>query len=184
MAGPLAVATGVTDFVTGSLERIGAGLRRAMAGLPSETLNRRPSPDTNSMAWLCWHLTRCQDNWVAGIAGAAEVYASDGWHARLGFPLAIDDWGIGHTAAQVAMVRVDGADVLLDYYDSVVARTTEVLAGLGAADMGREVPSPIEGQPPSTVELRLRSLVSVNTQHLGQVNYLRGLFEDPRWFPA
>ena len=64
------MATEVTDFVAASRERIGAGLRRAMDGLPAETLNRRPSPDTNSIAWLCWHLTRCQDNWIAGIAGA------------------------------------------------------------------------------------------------------------------
>ena len=178
------MATDVSDFVSGSLERIGAGLRRAMADLPAETLNRRPSPDTNSIAWLSWHLTRCQDNWIAGIAGTPEVYVTGGWHATLGFPLAIDDWGIGHAAEQVASVQVDAPHALLDYYDAVAARSRDVLTGLTAADLQREVPSSIDGQPASTVGLRLRSLISDNTQHLGQVNYLRGLFADPRWFPA
>lgn len=175
------MATEVTDFVAASLEGIGRGLHRAMDALPAETLNRCPSPETNSMAWLCWHLTRCQDNWVAGIADAPEVHAAEGWHAKLGFPFAIDDWGIGHTPEQVAQVRVESADGLLGYYDAVAARSKEVLAGLTLADMDRELPAYVEGRPPASVHGRLMSLISDNTQHMGQIMYLRGLFDGLGW---
>ncbi len=175
------MATEATDFVAASLEGVGRGLHRAMDALSAEKLNRCPSPDTNSMARLCWHLARCQDNWVASIAGAPEVYAADGWHAKLDFSFAIDDWGIGHAAEQVAQARVESADGLLGYYDAVAGQSRKVLAGLTAEDLERELPVYVEGRPPSSVRGRLMGLISDNTQHMGQIVYLRGLFAGLGW---
>jgi hypothetical protein len=53
-------------------------------------------PEANSIAWLVWHLTRIQDDHVAGVAGVEQVWTSQGWGERFGLPFDPRDTGYGH----------------------------------------------------------------------------------------
>ena len=56
-------------------------------------------PDTNSIAWLTWHLTRVQDNGISGLFDQEQAWISQGWHAKFGMEPDPDNEGQGHTSA-------------------------------------------------------------------------------------
>ena len=172
MEGPAVIAD--------ALERISGSLQRSLTGVPAETLCRRPSADTNSMAWLVWHLTRVQDDHIAALAGTEQVWASGGWHSRFGIVGGDTSIGTGHTPEQVEALKVESAEALLEYNAAVLAQSKAYLATLSADDLDRVLNEP-QWDPMPTVGVRLVSIVSDNTQHAGQAAYLRGLFEGKGW---
>lgn len=81
--------------------------------------------------------------------------------------------GYGHSPAQVAAVRPESAQALIDYYEAVSGRTRQFLAGLRAADLDRVVDEAWD--PPVTLGVRLVSVAEDDLQHVGQASYVRGL---------
>ena len=168
------------DIVTDALGRIRSILHRTLPGLTPDEIHRQPSHDTNSIAWLTWHLTRVQDNGISGLFGQEQAWISEGWHAQFGMAPDPDNEGQGHTPEQVAAFRAPSIQALLDYHDSVSTRSHNFVAGLAPADLSRALNEP-QYQPPPTVGVRLVSILSDNLQHAGQVAYLRGLWHGIGW---
>ena len=168
------------DVILDGLERIQRTLHRTLDGLTLEEVHRQPGPDANSIAWLAWHLTRVQDTGVSGMAGQEQAWISQGWHAKFHLAPDSENDGFGHTPAQVAAFRAPTVQTLLDYHDSVVARSKAYVEGLAPADFERTLDEP-QYQPLPTVGVRLVSLLSDNFQHAGQAAYLRGLFQGRGW---
>ncbi len=166
-------------LIADALSRVGDTLHRALQGVDAETLRRMPSSDANSMAWLAWHLTRVQDNHFSDLAEREAAWTAEGWHERFGMPPA-NDIGFGWTPIQVADFSVGSADLLLAHYDAVLARSKEYLASLRPDDLDRVLDEP-RWDPRPTVAVRLVSVVNDNTQHAGQVIYLRGHWHGFGW---
>lgn len=165
----------VKDVLTEAYGRIRDEVHAAVEGLSPEELNSRPSPDSNSISWLVWHLTRIQDDHVAEVAGLDQVWSAGGWEERFGLGLPRGDTGYGHDARQVARVRVDSGDLLLGYLDAVHERTLDYLSGLSARDVERIVDE--RWDPPVTLGVRLISVLADDLQHVGQAAYVRGLIQ-------
>lgn len=157
-----------------AFDRVREAVHGAVAGLSREQLTYRVDPEANTIAWLVWHLTRIQDDHVAALAGAEQVWHRDGWPERMGLPLGPDEHGYGHTAEQVAAVDVP-ADLLLEYHDAVHAATVSYLDGL-ADEAYDDVVDPA-WNPPVTRAVRLVSVVEDDMQHVGQAAFLRGVVE-------
>ena len=68
-----------SDVFADAFDRIRGVTHRAVEGLTPEVLAFRVDPDANSIAWLVWHLTRIQDDHVAGVAGTDQIWTSAGW---------------------------------------------------------------------------------------------------------
>src|SRR5215468_9834447 len=158
------------DIVIDALERIRGILHRTLAGLTPDEIQRQPTPDSNSIAWLTWHLTRVQDNGISGLFDQEQAWIHDGWHARFSMDPDPDNEGQGHTPVQL----------LLDYHDSVSTRSKTFVGGLTPADFDRALNEP-QYQPLPTVGVRLVSILSDNLQHAGQTAYLRGLWQGLGW---
>ncbi|MER6491676.1 DinB family protein [Streptomyces griseorubiginosus] len=163
------------DILIDGFTRIQEEVHAVVEGLPLDDLHHRPGPDANSVAWLVWHLTRVQDDHVAGAFGLDQVWLTQDWEKRFGLGLKPRDIGYGHSSAQVAKVRVDSADLLTGYYDAVHAQSLEALRGLSAGDLARVVDE--RWDPPVTLGVRLVSVLSDDLQHVGQAAYLRGLLQ-------
>lgn len=166
------------EVLTDAYGRIRGIVHRAAEGLSGDDLAFRPDPQANSIGWLVWHLTRIQDDHVAEIADWEQAWTAEGWHGALGLPLDAADTGFGHTAEQVDAVRFDGPARLLAYHDAVVDRSLEHLATIDAGELDRIIDASYD--PPTTVGVRLVSVLSDNLQHAGQAGYLRGLLERRR----
>jgi uncharacterized damage-inducible protein DinB len=147
----------------------------AVAGLDADQLSWAPSPGSNSVGWLIWHLTRVQDHHIAEVLEADQLWVGGDWAPRCGLEPDPTNTGYGHTAAEVRSVRPDGPGVLIDYLRAVDARTSEFLEGLTAAELDREVDR--RWTPPVTLGVRLVSVADDCLQHVGQAAYVRGLLE-------
>ena len=167
-------------LITDALGRVNRLLHRAMEGVPADTLNKQPTSDTNSMAWLAWHLCRVQDHHISDLLDKPQLWVADGWHAKFGMAKDATETGTGHTLAQVAALKVPSADLSLGYADAVYARSKQYLATLTPADLDREINEP-QYNPLPTIGVRLVSIVSDNTQHAGQVMYVRGMLQGYGW---
>lgn len=166
-----------TSLLVDAFDRVHQELPEVLEGLDEDALRWRPDPDANPVGWLVWHLTRVQDDHVAGVAGVDQVWTAQGHAERFGLPYDDAEHGYGHTREQVDAFTASAAD-LLAYHRAVHARTLTVLEGLGrlgAQGYDRVVDE--RWDPPVTAAVRLVSVVNDVTQHLGQVAYLRGLLD-------
>ncbi len=171
------------EVLVEALGRIRGLLRMALDGLSADQLAYRPAEEANSIAWLAWHLTRVQDHHLSDLAGREQAWIADGWHARFGKPADPLETGQRYTAAQVATIRPDSPQLLLDYHEAVHQRSVAYVQTLRPADLDRELNEP-QYTPLPTVGVRLVSVCSDNLQHAGQIAYLRGLIQARHWFPA
>jgi hypothetical protein len=147
--------------------------RRAVEGVDPDRLTERPSADANSIAWLVWHLTRVQDHHVADLLDTDQVWVAGDWGSRFGLNTDPSNTGYGHSPEEVATVRPERPEVLLEYLEAVDARTREMLAELAPEDLDRIVDR--RWDPPVTMGVRLISIADDCLQHAGQAAYVRGL---------
>jgi uncharacterized damage-inducible protein DinB len=163
------------NLLADAFSRVRETVSEAVMGLTPEQLAFRPYPEGNSIAWLIWHLTRIQDDHVAGITQAEQVWQSGEWAPRFGLAPGSMEHGYGHSSEQVAAIKVDSAEVLTAYYDAVHEQTIRYVTALTDADLERIVDR--NWDPPVTVAVRLVSVISDDLQHAGQASYLRGMIE-------
>jgi hypothetical protein len=164
----------VSELLTDALGRVRAKVPDVVAGLGDDDLAWRPDPGANSIAWLVWHLSRIEDDHVAGVAGTEQAWVAEGWAERFALPFGVHEHGYGMSAEDVGRVRV-GADLLAGYYEAVAARSAAYVATLGPDDLDRVVDE--DWDPPVTLGVRLVSVVDEVNAHLGQAQYVRGLIE-------
>jgi putative intracellular protease/amidase len=161
------------DLVVDAFGRIAEEVRAAVDGLGADQLAHRVDGDANSIAWLVWHLSRIQDDHIAGVSGLDQVWLAGGWARRFDLPFPDADHGYGHTSEQVAAVRVDSADLLTGYHDAVHRQSVEWAATITDADLERVVDR--SWTPPVTLGVRVVSVISDCLQHVGQAAFVRGI---------
>ncbi len=161
------------ELLVDAFGRIREVVHRAVGGLTPEQLAFRVDPEANSIAWLVWHLTRIQDDHVAGVARTEQVWTAQGWVERLGLPFDPRDTGYGHRPAEVAAVRVSSGELLVGYHDAVHRQTVSYVERLVDADLDRIVDR--SWDPPVTLGVRLVSVIADDLQHAGQAAFVRGI---------
>ncbi len=166
--------TAATDLLVDGLGRVRENVHAVLEGLTRDQLAARLDADANSIAWLVWHLTRVQDDHVAGLAGTEQVWHADGWRDRLALPFEDGDIGYGHSRDQVSAVVADGSD-LAAYHDVVHGRSVEIVGGFADDELARVVDR--RWDPPVTVAVRLASVLDDCAQHVGQAAFVRGVLE-------
>jgi len=162
------------DLLIDGFGRIREIVHDVLDGLGDDQLQYRADPVANSICWQVWHLTRVQDDHVAGAGGLEQVWLSAGWEQRFGLPLERADIGYGHTADEVAVVRAP-SELLAGYHDATYEQTIEFVRGLTDADMDKIVDR--RWDPPVTMGVRLISVLADDLEHAGQAAFIRGLVE-------
>ncbi|MBR7827529.1 DUF664 domain-containing protein [Actinospica sp. MGRD01-02] len=163
------------DLLVDAFGRVQEAVHAAVSGLTVEALNARLDADANSIAWLVWHLTRVQDDHIAEVADVDQVYLRDGFAERFSLPLDQRAIGYGHTSDEVAAVRVEDPQLLLDYYDAVHRQTVNYVKGLTDTDFDRIVDR--SWDPAVTLAVRLVSVVNDTMMHVGQAQFVRGVLD-------
>ena len=167
--------TAATDLLLDAFARVKEEVHRAADGLDADDLEVRLDPDANSIGWLLWHLTRVQDDHIAGASGREEVWVTGDWAELFAFPDDVDGIGYGHTSEQVDLVRGFDAEHVLAYFDAVHEQTVAYVRGLRDGDLDRVVDGSYV--PPVTLAVRLVSVISDCLQHAGQVAFVAGVLE-------
>jgi hypothetical protein len=163
-----------TEILLDSYSRIRDEVADVLRGVGEATLEWRPDPQSNNIAWLIWHLTRVQDDHLAAGFDRPQVWQQEGWMERFGLPFEPYETGYGQTAEQVGQLHAS-ADLLAGYHEAVADRTDELLRMVTDAELARIVDE--RWDPPVTLAVRLVSVVADALQHIGQAAYVKGLAE-------
>ncbi len=165
--------TNLTALLDDAFGRIRSGVHHAVEGLDTDALTFRPDRDSNSIAWLVWHVARIQDDHISALRDTEQAW-TNGWSERFGLPFDESDTGYGHSNEQVAAVSPRAED-LLGYFDAVHEATVGYLSTIELAQLDRVVDD--SWDPPVTLAVRLVSVVTDNLEHVGQAAYVRGVAE-------
>ncbi len=164
----------------------------ALDGLTPEELAWRPGPEANSIAFIVWHVARAEDRWFQRFAReSTEVWIREDWSHKTGIPE--EDTGHGYTAEQVARFPMVKGEDLRQYFEAVRKETLSFLRGLASKDFDitpQREPAPDRPRALSskpfegcTIGRMFRQIVAEFNQHLGQIQYLRGLQRGINSFP-
>lgn len=163
------------DLLADGFDRVRESVHSAATGLSANQLAYRIDPAANSIAWLLWHLTRVQDDHVAELTGTEQVWTAQRWHEHFDLPLPVDDTGFAHTAEEMAAVRIPSPEPLLGYHDAVHQHTANFVRSVTDDDLPRVVDD--SWDPPTTLGVRLVSVLADDLQHVGQAEFVRGVVE-------
>ena len=161
------------DLIRDAFGRISEEVHATLSDLPDAALTYRIDPEANTIAWLIWHLTRVQDDHLAGVADHEQVWIAQDWHSRFALPFDVGDTGYGHSTEDVGQVQ-PSIDLLLGYHDAVQKKTAAFVETLRSDDLDTVVDR--NWSPPVTLGVRLVSVISDDLQHVGQAALIAGIF--------
>ncbi|MGI3781381.1 MAG: mycothiol transferase [Janthinobacterium lividum] len=160
----------VRELLVDSFTRVKDLVEGLTHGLTLELATWRADEEANPISWLVWHLTRIQDDHVAGIAGEEQVWPQ--WRDRFGLPFGPWALGYGQSSAEAGQVHVSG-ELLAGYHADVHQQTLRYLDRVDETELTRVVDD--SWTPPVTASIRLVSVIGDTLQHLGQAAYVKGL---------
>lgn len=164
-----------SDILADAFGRISESVHSALDGIDAQRLMARADPESNTIAWLIWHLTRVQDDHIADLLDTGQIWITAGWVDRFRLPFPPEDTGYGHSSDDVAQVVVSSPELLLGYFDEVSDRTAHFVSGLADDELDRIVDE--RWDPPVTLGVRLVSVLADDLQHVGQAAFLRGILD-------
>src|SRR5262249_49320152 len=76
----------LNQFIITLLEAAYRSIKQSTDDLTDEQLYYQPTPESNSIAWLVWHLSRWRDYISSTISGEPQIWVSAGWAQQYGMP--------------------------------------------------------------------------------------------------
>ncbi len=169
------------QLITDLFLRISQELETVLEGLTVDDLNQQPHPDSNSIGWLAWHLTRSHDRNMSEIAGEEQLWIKDEWYHKFNRAPDPSETGVHHSPEETAAFRSPDSATILEYHRAVVERIKNYIdRRLSESELERESHSPTLGTT-RPVEARLIGVINEGFQHVGQAAYVRGLLKGKGW---
>ena len=160
----------VADLLVELYGRIPPLARDAFADVDPDRLTEAPAPESNTIAWLIWHLIRSRTTtWPSSSKPTRSGQRS------LGRPLRAEPdptTPATATAGRRRDVRPDGPGRPAGYLDVVDRAPGRCSRG---SRRGSRPHVDRRWDPPVTMGVRLVSIADDSLQHVGQAAYVRGL---------
>ena len=161
------------EIVRMALDEYTDEMNRALDGLTAEERRHQPTPDSNHIDFLEWHIARVEDGWINGFArGTQVVWESAEWYKQLGFPA--EGGGYGYGAEQVRDLPEFDLDLMHQYANAVRQTTHAYLESSTPQELDR-APGIRPERPNYTIGNALSHLLVEESQHVGQIAYIRGM---------
>ncbi len=148
-------------------------LKTALDGLSEDELRWRPSLESNTIEWMVWHMARVEDNWInVRLRETESVWDRGDWATHIGVDEPSNGYGL--TAEEIRAMPPFDVPKVMEYYDAVRQQTTDYFKNeMRVEDLSREVPHP--RYDPISYAWVLGHLLCEEAEHLGQIEYLRGM---------
>ena len=167
--------SGFRDPIKSGLNEYYGKLKQSVEGLTPEELLWQPAPESNHILWTVWHMARVSDRWAnSTVLGGEELWARDGWAERLGMP--VERYGRGETPEQVRDFPSVEIGLVFEYFDVAHASLLAMIDGLEEADLDRDVFAAYRDES-LNIGWILGHILAEESQHLGQVAYIRGMIK-------
>ena len=169
------------EMIMDIFDRIAAQLAQVLEDLTPEELNQQPTPDTNPIGWLAWHLTRSNDRNMSELMGLEQLWISGNWYARFNRAPDPAETGYGFTLEEVAAFTSPDALTIMEYHRAVLDRIRQFIGNdLSEMMLEEESYSPTF-QRSSPVYRTITGVINDGLQHVGQAAYVRGLLQGFGW---
>lgn len=148
-------------------------LNRALDGLSDEESRWQPTLDSNPIDWMVWHMARVEDNLVnVVLQNHQPIWERDRWGARLA--ISYPGAGAGMTMDEIRGMRPINVPKVMEYYRSVRDETSIYFAKtIRQDDLARVIEhTNFRGWTGAQI---LGRLLCEEAEHLGQIEYLRGM---------
>ena len=146
-------------------------LKSHLSGLTPDERRFQPTPESNHIDFIVWHMARVEDDFVQRFAQQRDtVWQRDNWHGKMGLPE--KESGFRYTAEQVTQFPAFDMDEMLAYYDAVRVETYKFLDSISEADLALR---PHPRRPEYSLANMFSHLLVEESQHVGHVAYIRGI---------
>ncbi len=161
------------DAVRSGLIEYMEGLEKALDGLTDDELRWQPALHGNFIEWTVWHMARVEDRWINLVLREDDdIWAKDRWYERFG--MAEDNYGRQDTAEMMRAMPKTDINVMMEYYCAARKATLAHLDAMTPEDLDKTYFHP-RRQIKVTGAWVLGHIIVEESQHLGQIAYLRGL---------
>jgi hypothetical protein len=161
----------LAEAMVKSLEQSQGYLSKALDGLTQEEAAWSPAAESNSIAFILWHVTRVEDFFVIRvIQRGLELYEAEGWREKLGTPA--KDTGFDYTLEQLRAWPVPKLEIIRGYSESVRKKTLALLNSISPERLS-ELARP-DRSPDSVGDILCRITTEI-ALHMGQIAYIRGI---------
>jgi hypothetical protein len=146
-------------------------LKSVLANLNNSELFWRPSLQSNNIIFLVWHMGLVEDNLINKILCEKErIWVTDKYYEK--FPSLKDETGFGFTLEELDNFPQMDLVWLMNYYDVVRERTENIIEKITQEDLSLNYT--FKQRQVSGFWI-LGRLITEESQHLGQISYIRGL---------
>ena len=147
-------------------------MARALEGLTPRERRFQPTLDSNHIDFLVWHVAKVEDGWINSYARETRtVWEEGGWAEKLGLPA--EGAGFGYGQDEVRGLPAFDYDLLNEYAEAVREVTLAFLDSSTPAEIGQ--PRERGWREPYCVGSALSHLLVEESQHVGQIAYIRGI---------
>jgi uncharacterized damage-inducible protein DinB len=160
------------DAIVSGMQEYLSGLKQALQGLTPAELRWQPTLNANPILWMAWHMARVEDGWINQRIGRGEgLWLHQGWREKLGFKT--EGSGFGDTPDDVRAMPEVSIDAVMAYFEAVREAGLKVIERLTDDDFDQPISRP--GRNDVTLRWALGHVLVEESQHLGQIAYVRGM---------
>ena len=166
-----------SEFIILCMSRVKDMLEKSLDGLTLEQTLIMPGEQSNNISWLAWHMIRGFDRRVSLVSEDDQLWITEKWYESYKLPKSFTTLGIGHSIDDVKSIVHSNTSVPVDYFDSVYKKMTVTLNRKETILYEK-----IVRETNNTFKYELMRMVAGTLQHVGQINYIRGLIENKIWY--
>ena len=146
-------------------------LKKVLSNLNKSELLWRPSLQSNNIIFLVWHMGLVEDNLINKVLCKKDrIWVTDKYYEK--FPSLKDETGFGFTLEELDNFPQMDIVWLMNYYDVVRERTENIIEKITQEELSLNYTF---GQRRVSGFWILGRLITEESQHLGQISYIRGL---------
>ena len=148
-------------------------LNRALDGLSDDELRWQPTLHANSIDWMVWHMARVEDNLIKVVLQKQDpIWERDGWGKRL--DISYTGAGAGMTMDEIREFGPFNVPKVMEYYRTIRTETSDYFENaMREDDLSRVIGhTNFRGWTGAQI---LGRLLCEEAEHLGQIEYLRGM---------
>mgnify|MGYP001338405061 FL=1 len=165
------------DLALQSLLDYGKQLERTLRGLKHEEALWMPDSGSNHILWILWHMGRMEDMWGWYIRGGdSSAWIEGGWAKRLG--IEPERTGVGDTIEQVRNFPQISVGEITTYWQAARNLLIPTVREISADSLENKHPEIWTHAPERAPTLLwvLGRIPVENSQHTGQIAYIRGMY--------
>ena len=165
------------DVTLQSIDDYGRQLLKAIERLSIEEARWMPTPESNHILWILWHIGRMEDMWGWYLRGGGEsAWIEGGWANRLGIDAERN--GAGDSIDQVRNFPDLEVEEVTEYWQvsrNLLIPAIKQISNEMLTSKRPEIWTHAPDRAPTLLWVLSRLPVE-NGQHTGHIAYIRGLY--------